>query len=179
MNIAERDNIILIGMPGVGKSTIGVVLAKIIGYKFIDADLVIQQEEGRLLHEIIQTEGTDAFLEIEGRINSQIEANRSIIATGGSVVYEKDAMRHYQEIGRVVYLHVSYPILEKRLRDIRGRGVVFREGQDLKALYEERTPLYESYADLVIEEENMGVEETVAVLAEKLAERYSFFRFCR
>ena len=166
-----KDNIILIGMPGVGKSTIGVILAKVIGYKFMDADLVIQEKEGKLLREIIAEVGTDGFLEVEGRINSQIQTEHSIIATGGSVVYEKNAMEHYKEIGTVVYLHVSYPILEKRLSDIKGRGVVLREGQDLKALYAERTPLYESYADIVIEEENMGVEETVELLVKKLEER--------
>lgn len=166
-----KDNIILIGMPGVGKSTIGVILAKVIGYKFVDADLVIQEKEGKLLREIIEEVGTEGFLEVEGRINSQIATEHSIIATGGSVVYEKNAMEHYKEIGTVVYLHVSYPILEKRLSDIKGRGVVLREGQDLKALYAERTPLYESYADIIIEEEDMGVEETVELLIKKLEER--------
>lgn len=163
-----KKNIVLIGMPGVGKSTIGVVLAKLIGYQFIDADLVIQQKAGKLLHEIIKEEGTDGFLEIEGRINSEIEAERAIIATGGSVVYEKNAMEHYKKTGIIVYLHVSFPILEKRLKDIKGRGVVLKSGQDLQALYAERTPLYESYADIVVEEENMGVEDTVEALIEKL-----------
>lgn len=163
-----KDNIILIGMPGVGKSTIGVVLAKVLGYRFIDADLVIQEKEQKLLHEIIAEAGTEGFLEIEGRINSQIEAEHAIIATGGSVVYEKKAMEHFGKIGRIVYLHVSYPILEKRLSDMKGRGVVLRNGQDLKALYEERTPLYEKYADMIVEEEHMGVEETVEALIEQL-----------
>ena len=163
-----KKNIVLIGMPGVGKSTIGVVLAKLIGYQFIDADLVIQQKAGKLLHEIIKEEGTDGFLEIEGRINSEIEAERAIIATGGSVVYEKNAMEHYKKTGIIVYLHVSFPILEKRLKDIKGRGVVLKSGQDLQALYAERTPLYESYADIVVEEENMGVEDIVEALIEKL-----------
>ena len=115
-----KENIILIGMPGVGKSTIGVVLAKVLGYQFIDADLVIQEKEGKLLHEIIAEAGTDGFLEIEGRINSQITAAHAIIATGGSVVYEQNAMEHFKEIGKIVYLHVSYPILEQRLSDIKG-----------------------------------------------------------
>lgn len=165
-----KDNIILIGMPGVGKSTIGVVLAKVLGYSFIDADLLIQQQEGKLLHEIIKEAGTEGFLEIEGRVNRQIQAERAIIATGGSVVYEKEAMEHLKEIGTVVYLQVSYSILEKRLNDIKGRGVVLKDGQNLQALYEERTPLYEAYADIVVEEEYMGVEETVALLMDKLAD---------
>ena len=163
-----KENIILIGMPGVGKSTIGVVLAKVLGYQFIDADLVIQEKEGKLLHEIIAEAGTDGFLEIEGRINSQITAAHAIIATGGSVVYEQNAMEHFKEIGKIVYLHVSYPILEQRLSDIKGRGVVLKDGQDLKALYEERTPLYEKYADIIDEEEQMGVEDTVEALIEQL-----------
>lgn len=163
-----KKNIILIGMPGVGKSTIGVVLAKLMGYQFIDADLVIQQKEGKLLHEIIEEAGTDGFLETEGRINSEIEAERAIIATGGSVVYEKNAMEHYKKTGTIVYLHVSYSILEKRLKDIKGRGVVLREGQDLQGLYAERTPLYETWADVVVEEEDMGVEDTIEVLMKKL-----------
>ena len=162
-----KQNIILIGMPGVGKSTIGVILAKLLGYQFIDADLVIQEKEGRLLHEIIASEGTDGFLEIENRINCGISPQKAVIATGGSVAYEKEAMEHYKEIGTVVYLQVSYSILEKRLSDIKGRGVVLRDGQDLKALYEERTPLYEKWADLVVAEEDLGVEETVELLRQE------------
>ena len=112
-------NIVLIGMPGVGKSTAGVVLAKVLGYEFIDADLIIQQQEGKLLREIIAEVGTDGFIEVENRVNSQIEVEKSVIATGGSVVYGKEAMQHLREIGTVVYLKVSYDILEKRLHDIK------------------------------------------------------------
>ena len=103
-------NIVLIGMPGVGKSTAGVVLAKVLGYEFIDADLIIQQQEGKLLREIIAEVGTDGFIEVENRVNSQIEVEKSVIATGGSVVYGKEAMQHLREIGTVVYLKVSYDI---------------------------------------------------------------------
>lgn len=160
------ENIILIGMPGAGKSTAGVVLAKVLGYTFIDADLLIQQKERRLLHEIIQQEGTERFLEIENRVNAGIMAKRAVIATGGSVVYGAEAMRHLKSIGTVVYLKLSYEILEKRLHNIRGRGVVLKEGQTLKDLYEERVPLYEAYADLIVEEENRDVEETIALLVQ-------------
>ena len=166
-----KENIILIGMPGVGKSTIGVVLAKVLGYQFIDADLVIQEKEGKLLHEIIAEAGTDGFLEIEGRINSQITAAHAIIATGGSVVYEQNAMEHFKEIGKIVYLLVSYPILEQRLSDIKGRGVVLKDGQDLKALYEERTPLYEKYADIVVDEEGKNLEESLDAVLEILKKK--------
>ena len=164
----NKDNIILIGMPGVGKSTVGVILAKVIGYQFLDADLVIQQREQRLLREIIDDVGTEGFIEIENCVNASIEASRTIIATGGSVVYGKEAMEHLKSIGTVIYLHVPFADLEKRLADIRGRGVVLKEGQDLKALFEERTPLYEKYADISISEEGLDVEGTVEKLIENL-----------
>lgn len=161
-------NIVLIGMPGVGKSTAGVVLAKVLGYEFIDADLIIQQQEGKLLREIIAEVGTDGFIEVEDRVNSQIEVEKSVIATGGSVVYGKEAMQHLREIGTVVYLKVSYDILEKRLHDIKGRGVVLKDGQDLRGLYEERVPLYEKYADITVCEDNLNVEQTIEKITEQL-----------
>lgn len=130
----QKTNIVLIGMPGVGKSTIGVILAKVLGYSFLDADLLIQEQEGKLLREIIEEKGTDGFIEVENRVNASIRADRAIIATGGSVVYGKEAMEHLKEIGRVVYLKVSYAILEKRLADIKGRGVVLKKGQTLETL---------------------------------------------
>ena len=163
-----KDNIVLIGMPGVGKSTVGVILAKMIGYQFTDADLLIQKQEGKLLHEIIAEKGTDGFIEIEERVNASIEASHTIIATGGSVVYGKKAMEHLSHIGTVVYLKVPYDILEKRLEDIKGRGVVLKEGQTLRTLYDERTQLYEKYADIEISEDGLNVEQTVEKLLERL-----------
>ena len=157
-----KDNIVLIGMPGVGKSTVGVILAKVLGYQFVDADLVIQEQEGRLLREIIAQDGTDGFIE------ASIEAHHAIIATGGSVVYGKEAMEHLAEIGTILYLEVPYAALEKRLADIKGRGVVLKEGQDLHDLFLERTPLYEQYADIRISEEGLNVEQTVEQIIEKL-----------
>ena len=165
---SNKDNIVLIGMPGVGKSTVGVILAKVLGYQLVDADLVIQQQEGKLLCEIIEEVGTEGFIEVENRINASLNVTHSIIATGGSVVYGKEAMEHLQSIGRVVYLKVSYETLEKRLADIKGRGVVLKEGQDLKALFEERSPLYEKYADIEISEGTLGVEQTVEKIIENL-----------
>ena len=164
----QKTNIVLIGMPGVGKSTIGVILAKVLGYSFLDADLLIQEQEGKLLHEIIEEKGTDGFIEVENRVNASIRADRAIIATGGSVVYGKEAMEHLKEIGRVVYLKVSYAILEKRLADIKGRGVVLKEGQTLETLFEERSKLYEQYADIEVSEEGLDVEQTVEKLVEAL-----------
>ena len=152
-----KDNIVLIGMPGVVKSTVGVILAKMIGYQFIDADLLIQKQEGKLLHEIIAEKGTDGFIEIEERVNASIEASHTIIATGGSVVYGKKAMEHLSRIGTVVYMKVPYDTLEKRLEDIKGRGVVLKEGQTLRTLYDERTPLYEKYAYIEISEDDLNV----------------------
>lgn len=164
----QKTNIVLIGMPGVGKSTIGVILAKVLGYSFLDADLLMQEQEGKLLREIIEEKGTDGFIQVENRVNASIRADRAIIATGGSVVYGKEAMEHLKEIGRVVYLKVSYAILEKRLADIKGRGVVLKEGQTLETLFEERSKLYEQYADIEVSEEGLDVEQTVEKLVEAL-----------
>ena len=163
-----KDNIVLIGMPGVGKSTVGVILAKVMGYQFLDADLVIQQQEGKLLREIIEEVGTDGFIQVENRVNAGLKCSKTIIATGGSVIYGREAMAHLKEIGKVVYLEVSFSTLEKRLSDIKGRGVVLKEGQTLYDLYKERTPLYEKYADVRVLEEGLSVEETVEQLMEKL-----------
>ena len=156
-----KNNIVLIGMPGVGKSTVGVVLAKQLGYSFTDADLLIQNLEGRKLSEIIEAEGVDGFIAIENKVNASIDAKRTVIATGGSVIYGKEAMEHLKEIGTVVYLSISYEELTKRLSNLKGRGVVLRDGQTLLDLYNERTPLYEHYADLVVSEEGLNLEETL------------------
>ncbi len=159
-----KSNIVLIGMPGVGKSTIGVILAKVLGYQFIDADLVIQKEEGKLLKDIIAEVGPEGFIEVENRINASIEAENSIIATGGSVIYGQEAMEHLSAIGTIIYLSLPFEKLEKRLSDIKGRGVVLKDGQTLKDLYCERTPLYEKYADIVIDENGLNVEETIDMI---------------
>ena len=124
----KKDNIVLIGMPGVGKSTVGVILAKVLGFQFVDADLVIQEKEGKLLREIIAEEGPDGFIAVENRINSEIEAHHSVIATGGSVVYGKEAMEHLRQIGTVIYLKLDYADIDRRLSDIKGRGVVLKDG---------------------------------------------------
>lgn len=158
----------LIGMPGVGKSTAGVVLAKVLGYQFVDADLLIQEEEQCLLHEIINNKGTDEFIKIENRVNAGINVEKSVIATGGSVVYGQEAMEHLRKIGTVVYLKLPYEVLNQRLQNIKGRGVVLRDGQTLLDLYEERIPLYEKYADLVIEENELSVEETIEEIVKEL-----------
>ena len=164
----SKDNIVLIGMPGVGKSTVGVILAKVLGYQFVDADLLIQEQEGKLLKDIIAEVGTDGFIQVENRVNANINCSKTIIATGGSVIYGREAMEHLKEIGTVVYLEVPFPALEQRLTDIKGRGVVLKDGQTLYDLFMERTPLYEKYADVRVSEDGLGVEETVDVLVSKL-----------
>ena len=164
----EKNNIILIGMPGVGKSTVGVILAKELGYQFVDSDLLIQKREKKLLRQIIAKEGVDGFIAIENEDNASIRTEKSVIATGGSVVYGQEAMEHLKEIGTVVYLKLSYKSLEKRLGNLKGRGVVLRPGQDLRALYKERTVLYEKYADVVVDEENKDIEATLQTILECL-----------
>ena len=156
-----KSNIVLIGMPGVGKSTIGVILAKILGYHFLDSDLVIQEREAKRLHQIIAEKGTEGFLEIENDVNASLEAERTIIATGGSAVYGKEAMMHLKEIGEVVYLKADYQTIKKRLGNLEKRGVALKTGQTLKDLYDERTALFEKYADYTISEEGLELEETI------------------
>lgn len=162
------ENITLIGMPSAGKSVIGVLLAKRLGLQFIDTDLVIQEEEGKLLKEIIAERGLDGFAEVENRVNSQVAAERAVISPGGSVVYGAEAMAHLKAISTVVYLKISYEELKQRLGDLTDRGVAIREGMTLRDLYEERVPLYEKYADLTLEEGNMGAGACVDALLKQL-----------
>jgi len=159
-----KNNVVLIGMPGAGKSTVGVVLAKSMGYSFMDSDLVIQEKEGRLLHTIIEESGLEGFEEIENKINARIVTVNTVIATGGSVVYGKEAMEHLKEIGTVVYLKLPYEEIEHRLGDLNQRGVAIKPGQTLKSLYEERVTLYEKYADITVDCENMQIREIVKVI---------------
>ena len=160
------ENVILIGMPAVGKSTVGVVVAKRLGYGFLDTDLLIQEEEGKLLKDIIAEKGTEGFLAIEDRVNAGVNVKKTVVSPGGSVVYCENAMKHYKEIGTIVYLKVSFETINKRLKNAKNRGVVLRDGQTLKDLYDERTALFEKYADITVSEEGLGLEDTIdAVLA--------------
>jgi shikimate kinase len=170
------DNIILIGMPGSGKSTVGVVLAKVLGYGFVDSDLVIQEQEGMRLFQIMEEKGIDGFIQVENLVNSRIRADRCVIATGGSVVYGKEAMEHLRSIGRVIYLRLPFGELRERLGNLKCRGVVLKDGQTLEELYRERTPLYEQYADLVVDEEGLGVEETLERIVDQLQASLRFTR---
>ncbi len=165
----KMDNIILIGMPAVGKSSIGVILAKEIGYQFLDSDLLIQQREGCLLKDILDSRGVEGFLRIENEVNCSIKTERTIIATGGSAVYSRQAMEHFKEIGTIIYLKTDFPVLEKRLGDLKGRGVVLKEGQTLYNLYLERCPYYEKYADITVEENEKDIEETLQAILKEIA----------
>ena len=148
-------------MPGAGKSSVGVILAKVLGYEFIDTDLVIQHREKRLLREIIADEGNEGFLAIENEVNATLEADKSVIAPGGSAIYGK-------EIGTIVYLKLSYEDLAKRLGNLKGRGVVLKEGQTLKDLYDERSKLYEQYAEITVDESGRDIQGTILALREQI-----------
>ncbi len=165
----DMKNVIFIGMPAVGKSTVGVIVAKRLGYRFLDTDLLIQEQEGKLLKEIIAERGTEGFLEIEDRVNAGVSTERSVISPGGSVVYCENAMKHYKEIGIVVYLKISFDIINSRLKNARNRGVVLKDGQTFRDLYNERTALFEKYADVTICEDHLSLEETVDKVMETLA----------
>lgn len=163
-----KKNITLVGMPGAGKSTVGVVLAKIAGYHFLDSDLLIQQKTGKLLHELIEEYGREGFLELEGEVNASIETECAVIATGGSVVYEENAMKHLKENSIVVYIRLPYEELKERLGSLSQRGVVLKPGETLKELYEERSALYEKYADVVVDTSAMNIQKA----AEEILKQY-------
>lgn len=160
------ENIVLIGMPGVGKSTVGVVLAKKLGNGFVDSDLVIQDRYGKLLHELIEENGVEGFWEIENAVNASLAPRRSVIATGGSVIYGREAMEHLRQIGRVVYLHLPCGEVAERLGDLNARGVTLHPGQTLKELYQERTPLYEKYAHVTVECSGKQLRDVAAEVAQ-------------
>ncbi len=168
-----KPNITMIGMPSSGKSTIGVLLAKRLGYSFVDVDIVIQERENRLLKEIIAAEGMDGFLKVENRINASLDVKKSVIAPGGSVIYGKEAMEHLKKISEIVYLKMDYQEMERRIGNVVDRGVALKEGMTLRDLYNERVPLYEKYADITVDERGKTPGETVdflrALIERKLA----------
>ena len=169
--MAEKNNVVLIGMPGSGKSTLGIVLAKIMTKDFIAADIVIQNQCDKTLQKIIDACGPEGFIEVENQILSKLEADNSIIATGGSAVYSDEAMKHLAEIGSVVYLKISYDQLEHRLSDLQERGVVRKggSGMSLRELYDERLPLYEQYAGITVDVNDLSITAAARKVADALA----------
>ncbi|WP_273327401.1 shikimate kinase [Vallitalea guaymasensis] len=163
-------NMVLIGMPGAGKSTIGVVLAKTLGFTFIDSDLVIQKRENRLLQEIIDDIGMEKFLDIEKEAVLSIDVSKSIIATGGSVIFRHETMEHLKELGDIIYLKVSYEEIERRVNNITTRGIAMAKGHTLKDVYDQRVELYEKYANKVIECDDKSLEEIVKDIKDSIPE---------
>lgn len=160
------DNIILVGMPGAGKSTLGVLLAKATGKLFVDTDIIIQQKTKRLLQDIIDNDGTDAFLKLEEEILMSVNEENTVIATGGSAVYSEKAMEHFRKSGKIIYLHVDFDEIEKRVTNITTRGIVLKNGKSLADAFAERKPLYDKHADIVVDCTGASVEESVRKLAQ-------------
>lgn len=160
------NNVILVGMPACGKSTIGVVLAKTMNKGFVDTDLLIQQREGKTLQNIINEHGNDYFHQIEESVLLDLDVNNYVVATGGSAIYFDRAMEHLKEKGKVVYIKVSLETILERLNNIKTRGVTLGKGQTIEDLYYQRVPLYEKHADLVIEAEDLHIEEIVEKIIE-------------
>lgn len=161
-------SVILIGMPSCGKSTLGVLLAKKLGYRFIDSDLVIQEREGMLLHDIIEQKGREEFLKIENDVNCSINDENAVISTGGSAVYGKEAMAHLKNLGKVVYINISCETMLARLGDYVHRGVVLPDGYTLEDMYAERSKLYEKYADITINVSNADISDNLDAICRSL-----------
>jgi shikimate kinase len=157
----NHNNIVLIGMPGAGKSTVGVVLAKSLGMRFIDTDILIQERTGRMLQAILDEDGPEGFRRIEEETVLSLNAEGAVIATGGSVVCSEAAMAHLKAGGVVVYLEISYDEMERRLKNITTRGIVLLPGQSLRGMYDERVQLYERYADLTVASSGGDLESVV------------------
>lgn len=166
-----KHSITLIGMPSAGKSTVGVLLAKRLGYSFLDVDIVIQEKTGKMLKEIIREQGLDGFMEVENRINAEVDAECTVIAPGGSVIYGKEAMENLKSLGLVVYLKISYEELCRRVGDVVDRGVVLKDGMTLADLYQERCAYFERYADVTVDEEGKSLGDVVDELRAEMEKR--------
>ena len=162
----KKRNIILTGMPASGKSTLGVVLAKTAGMFFLDTDLMIQGATGRLLQEIIDVDGMEEFLRIEEEVLTRVKAENAVIATGGSAIYSERGMKHLQSIGRIVYLELPLEEIQRRLNNIKTRGIAMKPGENLEDLYRKRIPLYEKYADVTLRTLGLSLEESVEAFLE-------------
>ena len=160
--------IALIGMPAVGKSTIGVLLAKALGYDFVDTDLLIQVNSTRTLPQIIAQDGFLALRKIEAGVITSLQRDHTVIATGGSAVYAQQSMAHLRTLGRVVYLRAQTHTLQQRIGDFQARGIAAAENATLDSLVAERTPMYERFSDLTVDAEQ-STETIVATLLNALS----------
>lgn len=158
----KDDNLVLIGMPGAGKSTVGVILAKRIGFDFIDTDLLIQSRQKCRLQEIIDREGLTKFRQIEEQTLLELNVKRAVVATGGSVVYSRRGVESIRRNSRLIYLRVPLPELQWRIADMGERGLVMAPGQSFADLFYERTPLYQEYADITVECRGLNAEQVAA-----------------
>jgi shikimate kinase len=163
-----KSNIVLIGMPGCGKSTVGVLLAKRLGFHFVDTDLFIQAGEGKSLRRLIEVHGMNRFCEIECEYIERVSVTNTVIATGGSAVYYDRAMKHLQESGHIVYIQLPLPELENRLGDLNARGVVLEPTETLASLYEKRIPLYEKWADITVDLSGLDHEKSIEAILNML-----------
>lgn len=166
----EQNNIILIGMPGAGKSTVGVVLAKRLGFHFIDTDLLIQARERKRLQQIIDSQGLEYFRHVEEQVLLNLQLEHNIIATGGSVIYYQSGLSALNQTGHTIYLEVPLQALQQRIADMGQRGLVMAKGQTFEQLYNERTPLYEKYAELIIHCDRLNTEQVAAQIEHRIAQ---------
>jgi shikimate kinase len=164
--MGSNKNVVLIGMPGVGKSTVGVLLAKRLNYSFLDTDIYIQTREGKSLQELIQIHGAAGFCDIEERYILSVDATSHVIAPGGSVVYKSKAMEHLGTNGAIIHLDLELDRLKKRLDDIDARGVVIAPGQKIKDLYAQRQPLYSKFADFTVVTDGLTPDQVVGKIIE-------------
>ena len=161
-------SVILIGMPSCGKSTLGVLLAKRLGLRFVDSDLLIQEREGMLLHQIIAERGVEGFLQLENAVNASVNEPAAVISTGGSVIYGKEAMAHLSRLGTLVYLRIPFEVMKERLGDYSHRGVVMPGGGTLEDMYRERAPLYEAYAQVTVDVCDFSLSDSIERICKAL-----------
>ena len=157
----SKDNISLIGMSACGKSTIGVLLAKVLNMMFLDTDLIMQQKYGKFLYQILESDGIYEFVRKESETVLSLKCTKTCIATGGSVVYSEKAMEHLKNISTLVFIDLSYPSIENRITDIKNRGIVIEKGKTLFEVYRERRQLYQKYADITVNADGKSVEELI------------------
>jgi len=165
----SKTNIVLIGMPGAGKSTLGVLLSKTLGMPFLDTDLLIQQSEGRLLQDIINDVGINGFLAIEESTLLNVDVEGHVIATGGSAIYSSKAVEQLKKNSKLIYLKLKFSQIEKRIQNISSRGIVISKDQSLQDLFNERAPLYEANADIIINCSGKHIEDVISLIKEKFA----------